>query len=76
MSAPLLPPTGFRPADVQGNILRGYHYSRVRHLVLEVRDPAAARRWLGATVSESPQAPSITSEVQWKVKPPTAFNIG
>jgi hypothetical protein len=31
-------------ADIQGNILRGYHKPVVRHLVLSVRNPAAARR--------------------------------
>ncbi|MBO0732473.1 MAG: hypothetical protein J2P57_24640, partial [Acidimicrobiaceae bacterium] len=37
-------------ADIQGNVLRGYgtRYEAVRHLVLEVVDPASAREALGA----------------------------
>ena len=66
----------FRPEDVQGNILRGYHFSRVRHLVLEIADAAAARRWLGAAATGGADAPAITSEVQWDVKPATCFNVG
>ena len=41
----------FKPADVQGNILRGYRKPRVRYLMLEVADRAAEavklRRALG-----------------------------
>lgn len=66
----------FDPNDVQGNILRGYHFARVRNLVLEVRDAAAARRWLGTTVSGAGDQPQITSEAQWTVKPSFCFNIG
>lgn len=72
--APAPPPSGFRPADVQGNILRGYHYSRLRHLVLAVADAASARRWLGATL-DGAGAPAITSEEHWDVKPASCFNI-
>ena len=39
----------FNAADVQGNILRGYRKPRVRYLMLEVADRAAARRWLAAS---------------------------
>lgn len=65
----------FNPSDVQGNILRGYRRTRVRHLVLEVTNAAAARRWLGAAVSGG-DAPAITSEVQWDAKPDLCFNVG
>lgn len=65
----------FNPADVQGNILRGYHRSRVRHLVLEIVDAPAARRWLATTVSAGSDAPAITTEARWDVKPDTCFNI-
>lgn len=33
-------------ADVQGNILHGYHARRATHLMLRVTDAAKARRWL------------------------------
>jgi deferrochelatase/peroxidase EfeB len=68
-------PDGFRPEDVQGNILRGYHYARVRHVILEVRDAAAARRWLGATLAGGMDMPQITSEVTYTVKPVSCFNL-
>ena len=41
----------FNPADVQGNILRGYRKPRVRYLILEGTDRNEARRWLAACVS-------------------------
>ena len=66
--------TPFNPADVQGNVLRGYRTSRVRYLVLEVADAAAARRWLGTTVSGS-GALCVTTETHWAAKPDLCFNI-
>jgi deferrochelatase/peroxidase EfeB len=67
----------FEPADVQGNIVRGYRKPRVRHLVLEVADPAAARRWLAdSTSGRSDGVPQITSEAPWASKPDSCFNIG
>lgn len=72
----LLEENRFDPGDVQGNILRGYHFDRVRHLVLEVTDRAAARRWLGHCVDGGGDAPAITTEEQWTAKPPSCFNIG
>jgi deferrochelatase/peroxidase EfeB len=64
-------------ADVQGNILQGYHKQRVRHLVLRVVDAAAARRWIGATAGDDRAlAPAITSAAPWSDKPDTCFNIG
>jgi deferrochelatase/peroxidase EfeB len=65
----------FDAADVQGNIVRGYRKSRVRHLVLEVADRVAARRWLAACTSgRSDAVPQITTEAP--PKPETCFNIG
>lgn len=75
MTAPV-PESTFDPAEVQGNILRGYRYERVRHLILQVQDAAAARHWLGRTVSGGSDTPQITSEEQWTVKPVSCFNIG
>jgi deferrochelatase/peroxidase EfeB len=66
----------FKPADVQGNILRGYRKPRVRYLILEVTDRAAARRWLIASTSDRSGVPQITSQVPWTDKPATCFNIG
>lgn len=69
-------PAAFRSADVQGNILRGYRRSRVRHLVLEIADAAAARRWLGRAVTGDENTPALTTEGQWERKPDACFNIG
>jgi deferrochelatase/peroxidase EfeB len=67
----------FNAADVQGNIVRGYRKPRVRHLIIEVADRAAARRWLAATLSARPDGiPQITTEEPWETKPATCFNIG
>jgi deferrochelatase/peroxidase EfeB len=68
----------FNPADVQGNILRGYRKARVRYLMLEVTDRAAPRRWLAASLKGSDGVPQITteSEKRWDAKPDTCFNIG
>jgi deferrochelatase/peroxidase EfeB len=68
----------FRHADVQGNILRGYRKPRVRYLMLEVTDRAAARRWLANSVSGGDGVPRITREQsrETKAKPDTCFNIG
>ena len=65
-------------ADVQGNILRGYRKSRVRHLVLQVADPASARAWIGATAgSDRSRAPAITRAAHWGERPPdVCFNLG
>ena len=68
--------TAFNPADVQGNILRGYRRPHVRYLMLEVSDPTAARRWLTAILSGADGVPQITSEEPWETKPDTGFNIG
>jgi deferrochelatase/peroxidase EfeB len=68
----------FNPADVQGNVLRGYRKPRVRYLMLEVTDAAAARRWLTACVAGSDGVAQITTESQerWERKPDACFNIG
>jgi deferrochelatase/peroxidase EfeB len=66
----------FNPADVQGNILRGYRKNRVRYLMIQVTEPAAARRWLTAALSGSDGVPQITTEEPWETKPDSCFNIG
>jgi deferrochelatase/peroxidase EfeB len=67
----------FNPADVQGNIVRGYRMPRARYLLLEVADPVKARSWLAATVSGSNNGvPQITTEASWTTEPDSCFNIG
>jgi deferrochelatase/peroxidase EfeB len=69
----------FNPDDIQGNILRGYRYERVRYFILEVDDRAAARGFLAASAGgNSADVPAITSGAKWpeKRKPPVCFNIG
>lgn len=66
----------YDPANVQGNILRGYRRSRVRHLILAVADAAAARRWLARIVDGGDGGPTITTDEQWDVKPETCLNLG
>lgn len=64
--------------DVQGNILRSYSRHLVRHLMLEVTDARAARRFLGVAVNGGSDAvPRITPGSDWgKDTPPSNFNIG
>lgn len=64
--------------DVQGNLLRGYRKSRVRHLVMRVVDASQARNWVKAIVgSDRSLAPSITRAGHWGPQPPDAcFNLG
>ena len=69
--------TKYKPEDIQGNIVRGYNMHYVRHLILEVTDLAAARKFLAASVEgESEDVPAITRELSWKKKPKFCFNIG
>ncbi|RZL94023.1 MAG: hypothetical protein EOP82_06035 [Variovorax sp.] len=65
-------------ADVQGNILRGYRKSMVRHLITQVIDARQARAWIGATVGpDRSVAPAITDAAHWGEQPPdVCFNLG
>lgn len=56
---------------LQGNILRGYnhHYRSVRHLILRVADPPAARAALAAMTNGDRSSPHITS-----ARPPSDDN--
>ena len=48
--------------DIQGFVLRGYRMPMVRHLLLKVRAPAAARPVLGRLVGdEEADTPQITT---------------
>ena len=69
--------TTFNPDDIQGNILRGYHFGRVRYLILEVVDRAAARSFLARSAEgNSTEVPAITRAAKWDPKPTVCFNIG
>jgi deferrochelatase/peroxidase EfeB len=55
-------------ADIQGFILRGYRMPMVRHLLLSVSAPAAARKLLGRLASgDESDAPQITTAEDWHV---------
>jgi deferrochelatase/peroxidase EfeB len=54
--------------DIQGFILRGYRMPMVRHFLLTVGVPAAARKLLGRLVSgEESDAPQVTTAEDWHV---------
>src|SRR5271170_2662757 len=54
--------------DIQGFILRGYRMPMVRHFLLEVGDPAAARKLLGRFINgDEADAPQITTAQDWHV---------
>ncbi|MGA7915436.1 MAG: hypothetical protein WCA00_09390 [Candidatus Acidiferrales bacterium] len=55
-------------ADIQGFILRGYRMPMVRHFLLTVSAPGAARKLLGRLVSgDESDAPQITTAEDWHV---------
>jgi deferrochelatase/peroxidase EfeB len=55
-------------ADIQGFILRGYRMPMVRHFLLKVGVPAAARQILGKLVNgDESNAPQITTAEDWHV---------
>ena len=54
--------------DIQGFILRGYRMPMVRHFLLGVDVPAAARKLLGRFVSgDESDAPQVTTAEDWHV---------
>ena len=54
--------------DIQGFILRGYRMPMVRHFLLTVKDPEAAREILGRLVSgDESDMPQITTAENWHV---------
>ncbi len=69
----------YNPNDLQGNILRGYRFTRVRYLILEVANGPAARNFLARSAEgNSTDVPAITSAAKWGpgLKPILCFNIG
>ena len=71
-------PDGTILADIQGNILRGYNMRYVRHLVVRVAEPAAARAFLRSVLTGSDGMPALTTAEQWEAgtKPATCLNVG
>jgi len=54
--------------DIQGIVIRGYRMPMVRHFLLQVKTPAAARALLGRLVSGyEKHAPQITTAQEWHV---------
>jgi deferrochelatase/peroxidase EfeB len=54
--------------DIQGLVLRGYRMPTVRHFLLKVNEPQAARKLLGRFVSgDEIDAPQITTATDWHV---------
>jgi deferrochelatase/peroxidase EfeB len=54
--------------DIQGLILRGYRMPVVRHVLLKVNAPAAARKLFGRLVSgDEADAPQVTTAKDWHV---------
>jgi deferrochelatase/peroxidase EfeB len=54
--------------DIQGLILRGYRMPMVRHFLLKVSTPAAARKLIGRLVGgDESDAPQITTAKGWHV---------
>jgi deferrochelatase/peroxidase EfeB len=68
---------GLDLADVQGNILCGYRMGYVRHVVLRIADPAAARTALGAMVDGTSPV-QVTSAAPWPRNgtPGGCLNVG
>ena len=55
-------------ADIQGFIVRGYRMPMVRHFLLTIGDPAAARKLLGRLASgDESDTPQITTAEDWHV---------
>ena len=54
--------------DIQGLILRGYRMPMVRHVLLKVNAPAAARKLFGRLVSgDEADVPQLTTAKDWHV---------
>ena len=81
-----LPPPARQPspvlidlADVQANILRGYHAQFVRHYALQIHDARAARAFLGL-ITDGPgdNCPRVSSAQAWAPgkKPLYCLNLG
>jgi deferrochelatase/peroxidase EfeB len=63
-------------ADVQGLIVRGYTMPAARYLGLTVREPRAARAFLGTLSTGDTAAVSVTTAQPWQAKPQCCVNLG
>jgi deferrochelatase/peroxidase EfeB len=63
-------------ADVQGLILRGYTMPAARYIGLDVREPRAARAFLGTLITSDATAVSVTTAQPWEAKPQCCVNLG
>jgi Dyp-type peroxidase family len=57
------------PSDLQGNILRGYHFPHAAYLFVEVKKAEAGRRLLRELIDP------VTTEEEWSHKPPWTLNV-
>jgi len=64
-SAPSALPVPIDPARTQGLVMRGFNLGFNRYLALTVRDPAAARAFIGSLVTGDQAWPRITTAAQW-----------
>jgi len=63
--------------DIQGFVLRQYLLPAVRHFLLKVNNPAAARKALGRLVTGNEKdSPQITTAANGAVTPPYCLQIG
>jgi Dyp-type peroxidase family len=63
-------------ADIQGNILRGYHMHCERNLVLRIDEAVSARRLLKSMISgERASTPQVTTAAPWTIKPDYVMNV-
>ncbi len=65
------------PADIQGNLLRGYRSANARHFALAIGRPEGAAAFIGGVVSgDEGLSPQVTTDEDWGEKPPYRLNIG
>ena len=69
------------PADIQGNILRGFGHEHARHFALAVGDAAAGRALIGGLLpGEPPVETQVTTAEHWgddrENEPSHAVNVG
>lgn len=57
------------PANLQGNILRGYTFPHAAYLFVQVLNPAAGRNLLGELIDP------VTTEQEWGCRPPCTLGV-
>jgi deferrochelatase/peroxidase EfeB len=69
--------TELNPADIQGNILRGYAYPHARHFALGIGPADRAREFIQSLLPDAPGAgPRVTTAEEWDKKPGECLNLG